>query len=88
MALKDVVSGHGGGRLGLDWMILVVLSNLSDSLIRHPDDRPQDKETSGCHQVHLSARWVVRTKTTSCTVRTLVVEATITNSDQLSYPED
>jgi len=30
VALRDVVSGHG---LGLDWMILEVISNLSDSVI-------------------------------------------------------
>ena len=29
VALKDVGSGHGGD--GLDWMILVVVSNLDDS---------------------------------------------------------
>lgn len=30
VALRDVVNGHGGGRLGLDWMIVVVSSNLND----------------------------------------------------------
>ena len=33
VALRDVVSGHGGDGLGLDWMILVVFSNLDDSEI-------------------------------------------------------
>ena len=33
VALKDVVSGHGGGGLGLDWMVLVVFSNLNSSMI-------------------------------------------------------
>ena len=33
VALRDVVSGHGGGGLGLDWMILEVFSNLNDSVI-------------------------------------------------------
>ena len=30
VALSDVVSGHGGGGFGLDWMILEVFSNLHD----------------------------------------------------------
>ena len=30
-ALRDVVSGHGGGGLRLDWMILGGFSNLNDS---------------------------------------------------------
>ena len=30
VALRDVVSGHGGGGLGLDSMILAVFSNLYD----------------------------------------------------------
>ena len=29
----DVVSGHGGGRLELDFVILVVFSNLNASMI-------------------------------------------------------
>jgi len=33
VALRDVVSGHGGDGLGLDWMFLVVFSNLDDSEI-------------------------------------------------------
>ena len=33
VALRDVVSGHGGGGLGLDWVILVVFSNLNVSMI-------------------------------------------------------
>ena len=33
VALRDVVSGHGGGGLGLDWMIVVVSSNLNDCVI-------------------------------------------------------
>ena len=33
VALRDVGSGHGGGGLGLDWMILEVFSNLNDSVI-------------------------------------------------------
>ena len=33
VALWDVVSGHGGGGVGLDWVILVVFSNLNDSMI-------------------------------------------------------
>ena len=33
VALRDIVSGHGGGGLGLDWMILAVLSSLNDSVI-------------------------------------------------------
>ena len=32
VALRDMVSGHGGGGLGLDLMILVVFSNLNDSM--------------------------------------------------------
>jgi len=33
VALRDVVSGHGGAGLSLDWMILVIFSNLNDSMI-------------------------------------------------------
>ena len=33
VALRDVVSGHGGGGLGLDLGILEVFSNFNDSLI-------------------------------------------------------
>ena len=33
VALKDVVSGHGLGGLGLDWKVLVVFSNLNSSMI-------------------------------------------------------
>jgi len=33
VALSDMVGGHGGGGLWLDWMILVVFSNLNDSMI-------------------------------------------------------
>ena len=33
VALRDVGSGHGGGGLGLDLGILVVCSNLNDSVI-------------------------------------------------------
>ena len=29
VALRDVVSGHGGDGLGLDWVILVVFCNLN-----------------------------------------------------------
>ena len=32
VALRDVVSGHGGDGLGLDWIILVVFSNVYDSM--------------------------------------------------------
>ena len=32
VALRDVVSSHGGDGLGLDWMILEVFSNLNDSV--------------------------------------------------------
>ena len=32
VALRDVVSGHGGDELGLDWVILEVFSNLTDSV--------------------------------------------------------
>ena len=32
VALRDVVSGHGGDGFGLDWMILEAFSNLNDSL--------------------------------------------------------
>ena len=32
VALRDVVSGHGGGGLGLDLVILEVFSNLNDSM--------------------------------------------------------
>ena len=32
VALRDVGSGHGGGGLGSDWVILVVFSNLNDSM--------------------------------------------------------
>ena len=34
VALRFVVSGHGGDRLGLDWMILGVFSSLHDSMIQ------------------------------------------------------
>ena len=40
MALRDVVGGHGGGGLGLDLVILEVFSNLKDSLILSPQDKP------------------------------------------------
>jgi len=33
VALRDVVSGHGGGGLGLDLGTLVVFSNLNNSMI-------------------------------------------------------
>mgnify|MGYP001855906276 CR=1 FL=1 len=33
VALRDVVSGHGGGGLGLDQVILGIFSNLNDSMI-------------------------------------------------------
>ena len=33
VALRYMVSGHGGGGSGLDWMILEVFSNLYDSII-------------------------------------------------------
>ena len=33
VALRDMISRHGGDGLGLDWMILVVFSNLNDALI-------------------------------------------------------
>ena len=33
VALRDVVSGHGGNGLALDWMVLVIFSNLNDSMI-------------------------------------------------------
>ena len=33
VALRDVGSGHGGGALGSDWVILVVFSSLRDSMI-------------------------------------------------------
>ena len=32
VALMGMVSGHGGGGLRLDWMILDVFSNLNDSM--------------------------------------------------------
>ena len=32
VALRDVGSGHGEGGLGLDWVILVVFSNINDSM--------------------------------------------------------
>ena len=32
VALRDVVSGHGGGELELDWVILVIFSNLKNSI--------------------------------------------------------
>ena len=32
-ALKDMVSGQGGDGLGLDYIILLVFSNLNDSMI-------------------------------------------------------
>lgn len=35
VALKDVVNGHGGDRLGLNLVILEVFSNLYDSMICH-----------------------------------------------------
>jgi len=34
MSLRDMVSGHGGGKgLGWDWMSVEVFSNLNDSMI-------------------------------------------------------
>ena len=33
VALRDMVSRHGGVGQRLDWMILVVFSNLNDSII-------------------------------------------------------
>ena len=34
VALRDVVNGHGGTGLGLDWMISVILvSNLNDFMM-------------------------------------------------------
>ena len=33
VALRDVVSGHGGGGLGLDLVILEVFSRLNDAMI-------------------------------------------------------
>ena len=33
VALWDVVSGHGGDGLGLDWVVLGVFSNLNGSVI-------------------------------------------------------
>ena len=33
VALRDVVSGHGGGGMGLDLGILEVFSNINDSVI-------------------------------------------------------
>ena len=33
VALRDMVSGHGGDGLVLDLMLLVVFSNLNDSVI-------------------------------------------------------
>ena len=33
VALRDVVSGHGGDRLRLDWIILEVFSSPNDSVI-------------------------------------------------------
>ncbi|XP_025006024.2 uncharacterized protein LOC112532354 [Gallus gallus] len=35
VSVRDTVSGHGGGALGLDWMVLEVFSNLHDSMILH-----------------------------------------------------
>jgi len=37
VALKDMVSWYSGGRVGWDWMILEVLSNLNDSMILTPN---------------------------------------------------
>lgn len=34
MALRNTVSGYGRDGLGLDWMILVIFSNLNDSMIQ------------------------------------------------------
>ena len=33
VALRDMVSGHGGMGLHLDWVILVIVSNLNDSVV-------------------------------------------------------
>ena len=33
VALRDVVSGHGGDELGLDWVILVLFSDLNRPVI-------------------------------------------------------
>ena len=33
VALRYVVSGHGGDELGLDWMTLKVSSDLNDSVV-------------------------------------------------------
>ena len=35
MALRDMVSGHGGGGLGLDMMVLEVFSSLHDSKLNY-----------------------------------------------------
>lgn len=35
VALRDMVSGLGGDRLGLDWIILVVFSKLNDFICRY-----------------------------------------------------
>ena len=36
VALRDVVSGHGGGGLGLDLVILELFSNLNDCMLLSP----------------------------------------------------
>ena len=40
VALRDMVSGLGGDRLGLDWIILVLFSNLNDSMISNYQNVP------------------------------------------------
>ena len=40
VALRDVVSGHGGMGLGLELVILEVFSNLNDSMIPCTDLHP------------------------------------------------
>ena len=48
VVLKDMVSGHGGDGLSLDLMILVVFSNLNDSVVLNANCK--NKDTKKCSQ--------------------------------------
>ena len=47
VAVRDVGSGHGGGGLGLDWVILKVLSGINDSMILLCDSIVQHDSPQG-----------------------------------------
>ena len=47
VVVRDVGSGHGGGGLGLDWVILKVLSGINDSMILFCDSIVQHDSPQG-----------------------------------------